>query len=356
MKKIAVAVAAALTAGSAMAAEVTLYGIVDTGLAYIHSDVGGQSSSSFSMESGVTAGSRFGLKGTEDLGNGWSVSFNLQNGFSNDDGKFASDGVLFNREAILSVHGPYGTLSAGRMGALTSGLGTYDIFQYGADVLDGGYIASFTGYWAPRDRYNNTLTYVTPEANGFAGYLQYSNGTDTETGSSRGQDRYAAVGMTYAVGNLNFVAVVDTVLKGNDENGERDQDTKAVSVGANYNFGKVKAFAGFQYGKDERSFGDYEFAGVDDAKVDGYTAHLGATWTVPCGALNTAVYYGQYDINNVKAKAEEADVLGVMVSHVRPFSKRTYLYTALGLKKTSFEGDCDDREVITAAVGLNHTF
>ena len=84
MKKTLAAVAVlGAFAGSALAADVQLYGIVDTGLRYLSSDmdasfagVGQESTDQFSMESGMASGSRWGIKGTEDLGNGYpSASF-----------------------------------------------------------------------------------------------------------------------------------------------------------------------------------------------------------------------------------------------------------------------------------------
>lgn len=79
MKKqmIALAVAGAF-AGSAFAANVDVYGVVDTGLVYTQTEVGGVLSSAkaeghkFSMDSGVNSGNRLGLRGTEDLGDGYS--------------------------------------------------------------------------------------------------------------------------------------------------------------------------------------------------------------------------------------------------------------------------------------------
>ena len=67
----------------------TLDGVVDTGLMYqrTDSDKSGESAvNKLSMESGLNAGSRFGLKGKEDLGNGYSVGFVLENGFDSDAG------------------------------------------------------------------------------------------------------------------------------------------------------------------------------------------------------------------------------------------------------------------------------
>ncbi len=84
-------------AGTAAAADVSLYGVVDTGFAYTCSDkvLGGKTlvdgESRFAMRSGYNSTSRFGLKGEENLGNGLKVGFILGNGFSSDDGALKYD-------------------------------------------------------------------------------------------------------------------------------------------------------------------------------------------------------------------------------------------------------------------------
>ena len=85
----ALAVLGAFAAGSAVAADVTLYGVVDYSLKYSRVDTdktGEDATNKFEMASGAQSGSRFGLKGTEDLGNGLKVGFVLENGFGADDG------------------------------------------------------------------------------------------------------------------------------------------------------------------------------------------------------------------------------------------------------------------------------
>lgn len=78
----AVAVLGALS-GAAMATEVTLYGVVDTGFTYQHTEGGDDS---FAMTSGSYAGPRFGFKGTEDLGDNLTLGFVLEAGFNSDTG------------------------------------------------------------------------------------------------------------------------------------------------------------------------------------------------------------------------------------------------------------------------------
>ena len=80
MKKTLAAVAVlGAFAGSALAADVQLYGVVDLGLNYSHVDMDGNGDDidSFTMDSGNGSGSRWGIKGTEDLGNGLTVGFIL---------------------------------------------------------------------------------------------------------------------------------------------------------------------------------------------------------------------------------------------------------------------------------------
>ena len=105
----ALGVLSALAAGSALAADVTLYGVLDLGLKYTHinpDEHGKKSTDSFTMEPNNQAGSRFGLKGSEELGNGWTAGFVLENGFAPDNGTMQQNNRLFGREASLHVAGP----------------------------------------------------------------------------------------------------------------------------------------------------------------------------------------------------------------------------------------------------------
>ena len=88
-------------AGSAFAANVTMYGIIDTGLGYTSTDKGyGEDVNKFDMRSGQNSASRFGVKGEEDLGNGLKVGFSLENGFNSDDGQLATEGRLFRANSL----------------------------------------------------------------------------------------------------------------------------------------------------------------------------------------------------------------------------------------------------------------
>ena len=107
-------------AGTAMAADVTLYGALDTGFEYFHKKTtqhngSSEKSDTFDMQTGWDTGNRWGLKGSEDLGNGYKVSFKLESGFNGDDGTMGQGSRLFGREAGLTLSGPFGSVAFGRM-------------------------------------------------------------------------------------------------------------------------------------------------------------------------------------------------------------------------------------------------
>lgn len=95
-------------AGSAFAANVTMYGVIDTGLMYTYEDEtdgdpSTEATHTLGLDGGINSSNRFGIKGTEELGNGMKVSFNLENGFKSDTGAFKTKNTLFDREASLSL-------------------------------------------------------------------------------------------------------------------------------------------------------------------------------------------------------------------------------------------------------------
>lgn len=90
---------------------VTLYGVVDEGVTY-NSNAGGHHQ--VGLVSGVIQASRFGLRGTEELGGGLKALFVLENGFDASSGKLGQGGLMFGRQAYVGVGGGFGTVTMGR--------------------------------------------------------------------------------------------------------------------------------------------------------------------------------------------------------------------------------------------------
>jgi len=121
--------AAALLAGFAGAASaqssVTLYGIIDIGLQYQSisaENVNPQiNSSRFGMTNGTQSGSRWGLRGTEDLGNGLRAVFVLESGFDSANGNSAQGSRLFGRQSTLGLaSNQWGQVDFGRQTNMAS--------------------------------------------------------------------------------------------------------------------------------------------------------------------------------------------------------------------------------------------
>ena len=361
MKKTLIALAAMsafAAAGTAAAADVTLYGKADLGLHYTYNKVDGQDAvNSFDMKSGQNAGSRFGLKGTEDLGNGTKVGFILENGFNADDGTMGQDSRLFGREANLFVTGDFGTLSMGRVGALSSGMGSYNVvYGYAAFGTGWGDYAGAKSQFnlADRDRMDNTVTYVTPNFAGVKVYAQYSFSTKGQetAGNERQNQRYAGLGVKYDLGSFSTGLVVDTVL--NNYANTNSEDSLGVTWGASYDFGVAKVYGMAQYGKNENKMGGYSVNDVtgtvgsgDTVKfgvgegLEGYALTLGATAPLLGGTVYAqANYFDGESSEDIGSEVTHADKTttnylksadmkryGAAVAYSYPFSKRTYAYS-----------------------------
>lgn len=376
-REVSVAVLGAF-AGSALAADVQLYGLVDLGLNWTQVDNGKTTTDSFGMGSGQNSGSRFGLKGTEDLGNGYKVGFNLENSFKADDGALDKGSRLFHRESILFVETPYGELSAGRTGGLDSGVGRYGQMGSGATAMSTGWdnIAK-TGkvFLGLGDRMDNTLTYKTPTFAGFNLLAQYSfdknvqKDDDAVAGVQHGRegsaetDRQYALGATFAAGDLYLAGIVTQTNKqsvdyeGNSL-GEQD-DPLTVSLGGNYNFGVAKLYVATQYFKDSalavKMIQDKHPAG----KFDGFGLSVGAD--VPAFGGTAKVLVGYMDAEDQSQAADDVQRYTFSVGYEYPLSKRTFVYGGAGYYMDSYDkvfvtGADDKASVAAVNAGLVHKF
>ncbi|MGF6775371.1 porin [Paraburkholderia sp. GAS334] len=179
-KAIATSALGLVALGAHAQSSVTLYGIVDTGIGYqssqtsLGSTTGGHSV--VKMINGVWAGSRFGLKGSEDLGGGTKTIFQLEEGFNSANGAQSVPGLAFNRQAYVGVtNSSYGTLTAGRQytsyytllspySPTTWLTGAYGAHPGDIDSLDTLY------------RANNSVVYTSPNMYGLTVSGSYSIG------------------------------------------------------------------------------------------------------------------------------------------------------------------------------------
>lgn len=121
---------------------VTLYGLIDQGVQYLNNAATGKTTSSnFKVGSG-TATSYFGIRGSEDLGGGMRTIFDLQGGFSPNNGTSSQGGRLFGRQAYVGLDGKYGRLTFGRQYTMrffaTSPINPFGTGAQGITTLDNG--------------------------------------------------------------------------------------------------------------------------------------------------------------------------------------------------------------------------
>ena len=376
MKKTLAAVAVlGAFAGSALAADVQLYGLIDTGLQYLHSDAdmaNKDATDRFSMESGMASGSRFGFKGTEDLGNGLTVGFVLENGFTSDDGN--EKGVFFDRESSLFLQGGFGKVAFGHMGSINNGTSSWG--KYGMISAFGtswGDYAAQAGTWAMgAGLWDNMISYQTPTFAGFTVYAQYAMGNagKEKVENESSSDRYYALGATYANGPLNLYFAVDSInyaTYGSNIVGDSIDDSLTVTLGGNFDFEVVKLFAGAQY------FDEIELSKMKGAvqlentgfatKMEGWS--LGVSASIPAAGgtvLVGAAYLDAEAADSVTGTAKDDELNRWIVSagYAYPFSKRTDVYGVVTYNQDQMDSKTADNDrdpsVYGVMVGLRHKF
>jgi predicted porin len=209
-------IASCVLGGACVAAQaqssVTLYGIVDNGLSLqnsatsLGSTSGGRSL--VKMTSGVWAGSRFGLKGSEDLGGGTKAIFSLEAGFNSANGTSQFTGGLFTRQSWVGLtDSRFGTLTAGRQYTAY-----YTILApWSPTTWLTGYFGAHPGDIDSLDniyRANNSLVYQSPTIGGFTFGASYALGG--VAGSVNAGSTWTA-GLQYANGPFGIGAAFERV-------------------------------------------------------------------------------------------------------------------------------------------------
>ena len=304
MKKTLIAVAAlSAMAASAMAANVTLYGKIDQGFQVQSKKVDGKDrDTTWKGVSGISSGSRWGLKGTEEIADGYKVGFVLESGF---DGMDGTGNNAFNRDAFLTLDTPYGMLTVGRTGKLSDG-NTGDIIAGKASPFGTSYKlaastnTTFVGF--DTSRTDRAVRYVSPKFAGVQVHAEYANMNDE--GKLPNKKRYGGIGVSYANGPFYAAMTAETIRM---PAGVAGDDPQAYGLAANYDFGVAKVFAGYQYAKESANWGDLN-AGT-----------LGVSAPVAGGTVMASVAYAKGDDSH----SLTSGALGYKYS----LSKRTYLYT-----------------------------
>ncbi|ABB13225.1 porin [Burkholderia sp. Ac-20384] len=372
-KTLIVAAAAASFATVAHAqSSVTLYGVLDAGITY-QSNVqtaSGQGKSRFSMGSGIDQ-SRFGLRGSEDLGGGLKAIFTLESGFNIGNGKFANgNGGMFNRQAFVGLSSQYGTVTLGKQ---------YDATQdYLAPLTaTGSWGGTYFAHPLNNDRLstngdvalNNTIKYTSVNYAGlqFGGTYSFSNSTNfaNNRAYSAGlsyQYQGLKLGAAYSQANNAGLSTSGAVNPSVDTNGNAfgiQGRTRTYGIAAAYAFGPAQVGAAWT-----QSRLDNQTNGLGTLRADNYEINAKYNLT-PALGLGAA-----YTYTNAKQNGNSThwNQFGVQADYF--LSKRTDVYAqavyqrgtkGAGLGASIYNGDINaypsSKVSQTAAtVGLRHRF
>lgn len=370
------AMAVSAAAFSVQAAQVSLYGSVSTGVLYQNqaSLSGGidqenqESKDSFSMESGFWGDSIWGITGEEDLGNGWTVGFTLENEFGSDTGEMASDGTIFDSQAYLRIGNDKVNFAFGNIGGLASAGGDFDLIC-GFDPMEAFVGVAGLGAFASKDfaSGNMAVVEVTP-MEGFKVSLMGNTGDKDSNAKWSDRDHYYGLGVSYENGPLALAAIAEMRkydrLADWGANADND-DSWTFTVAAAYDFEVVRPSFVYQHASKTREFAAGD---ISDAAYNFDSFMLGATAPLGQGTLRASVQYVKGENDAVSDEEGSATILGLAYTY--DMSKRTTLYGAafysvggdgldkdLGANETEFGlmGRADYNSV-GFGVGLVHTF
>jgi predicted porin len=338
VKRLAAALVASAPLFAAAQSNVTLYGVVDAAIE--SSDTGGPEGRHTFVQSGNQSTSRFGFRGTEDLGNGLKAIFNLEAGIAADTGATDSAG-LFQRRAVVGLEGAFGTVTLGReYSPIANVAAATDEFGQG---FYGSNLSAFGTNRVTR-RLANSVNYKSASFSGFDLLATYSAGEKT-TGPS---GDLKGVGAEFKQGGLYLGAAYHTYKR------VSTGDDKEYGAGAAYTFAD---FGGFEIKAN------YLSADPDGANNKFKQYNLGAGY--PFGANKVLFNVQQNKLENGAKGTAWA------IAYSYSLSKRTNLYASYASLDNNNQGvfglNSSSNNVTPAAtalgadpsvftVGIRHTF
>lgn len=345
------ALALPVIASDASKSSVTIYGIADAGYVRL-SNVNG--SSRQGIDSGWLQPSRFGFRGSEDLGGGLRAIFTLESGFNIDTGANTSSTAFFNRQAFVGLSSnSLGTLTLGRQYTLIFDnllpISGSPAFGFSGGAVDG---LALPGSSAGRfdntlggTRIDNSVKYTSAVVSG----IQFNamTGFGEVAGSSSAKQLWA-IGAKYKQGPV-YAGLSYQIKKCSDQGGcaAAKEDDKLFAIGGSYDFGVAKLSAIFTRENNAKNV----------KNTDGDTAQF--IVQVPVGVWLLGAGYQQ--LNDRSTLNQDVKQYNLSVLHY--LSKRTTIYGAFSLQKVSNGGkasmamtnSANDKQNVFA-LGVRHTF
>ena len=353
-----IASAALFTAVSAQAqTNVTIYGTVDAAAVY-------QSNSQSKNVSGIASGgltpSRIGFKGTEDLGNGTSAFFTLEQGFEVD-----NNSTLTNRQSFVGLKNQsYGSLSLGRQYS-PGYVASADYDAIAASPFSAGQILSavggFTAAVNEGGRWNNTVSYVAPVFHGLQASGMYRFGEQVnQAGVSSNLDLEGyGLGLKYVRGDFATSYVFQHTQSSANGQGATGQGSQNEHfVGASYDFKVAKVLGSVQLADwDNNGAGSYTSlytVGVVAPVVTRTTVHANASFLDVNGGTSATGSASSTSVAAVYALSKRTNLYALV--NYTDFSDKLSVSTYRGTVTPSNAFTSVTADGTTVAAGINHTF
>jgi predicted porin len=280
---------------------VAIFGNIDTFTQYTNTGNGYTTA----MDSSGLYGTRWGVKGSEELGGGAKIDFILEQGFKGDTGAAADPTRVFSRQSWLGISNGMGQVRIGRQNALMFlNEGRLDAF-FGASMASG--LNNFSTYSVRTDK---TVSYFSPKLGAIQFQVYYGLGT---TGGHRGPNGSYSVAVNYDAKRLHLVLVQQAV-----RNPLGTDTQKALYGGGSYDFMPLTAYVAYHKAKSP-------LAGIDKDVLSLSTKfHL-----TPVSDFSLGYSY----LKDQTAKHNEAQQIGVMYLYY--LSKRSQIYTTVSYLKNT---------------------
>ena len=361
---------------------VTLYGLIDAGITYTNNQHG---HANWQETSGSVNGSRWGLRGAEDLGGGLKAIFTLENGFGINDGTLKQNSRMFGRQAFVG-------LSSDQFGSVTLGRQYDSVVDYVGPLALTGTQYGGTQFAHPFDndnlnhtlRMSNAVKYTSSNYAGlkFGGLYAFSNNTDFTL------NRAYSAGTSYDFGPFKMAAgylqingngaAPQVNTSGAVDLGEAPAQTagftfganvqRTIGAGLNYTFGP--AVVGFVYtnsfyqgtrsfnlNNGSQRFNNYELnakyaltpaisLGITDTYTD---AHLSGAFNATGTQYGTDPKWNQVNVQAVYAFSKRTDVYAeAMYQHAIGQNVVAFINTSGGASSTANQ--------VVGTVGLRTRF
>ena len=350
--------AASAAASAAERPPVVLYGVVDLSIGRTDAR---NALGHTRMMSGVQSGSRFGLRGSEDIGGGNRINFVLESGFLANDGKSAQGGRLFGRAAWVGVSGRLGELRLGRQTSVSSlVLSEFDPFL--GSYLNTGAQTTLLSYNA--NRADNTVSYATPVLHGWRLSMDYSFDYDSRGATTAQASNLASAALVHKQDNFSIAGTFETVDWGRGSPQQdamrragADRQPYVATLAGTLDLQPATLYGGVAYMRHGSTIpavpspGQLTYFPGSTVKA----AMLGATWRLGAGSI-----LGSWQVslpeNSGTLKQQDATHRQMVYSggYSHDLSKRTNVYGIVAY----LDGGWQDRNrsEMQYAVGLRHRF